>query len=330
MIENQNFKNIPILNTLRFFAAFSVCIFHFVCTTNGLIYNKFILSIFDYGKYGVQMFFVISGFIIPWSMYHSKYKLKNIFEFILKRLLRIEPTYIVSIILILFVALLLRFFLNIYDVKFSIIQITLHLGYLIPFFNNYHWLNEAYWTLAIEFQYYLLLSLLFPLFVRSNKLYRYLLYLLFILTSINSDGAFLAHWLTIFLMGIILFLKMVEKIKIVEFITMIVFLSFWTIYFQGIGSCLFSITTVFLIYFFNETNLTIPSFLGNFSYSLYLIHGPTGAILINLFSPYATSIWQKIILLLSSIIITYILAWIMYKTIEKPSKILSSKIKFRE
>lgn len=74
-------KNIPILNSLRFFAAFSVCMFHFVCKVTGFIKDEFTLSLFDNGKYGVQMFFVISGFIIPWSMYYSRYKKKIFLNF---------------------------------------------------------------------------------------------------------------------------------------------------------------------------------------------------------------------------------------------------------
>jgi peptidoglycan/LPS O-acetylase OafA/YrhL len=328
MPENKTYKNIPILNSLRFFAAFSVCIFHFICTTNGLIYNKLILSLFDNGRYGVQMFFVISGFVIPWSMYNAKYKVKNIFRFLLKRLLRLEPPYIFSIIFIILVILILRKSLNIFDVQFTFTQILLHFGYLIPFFEDYKWLNAVYWTLAIEFQFYLLISILFPLFIHSKSIYRYFLYMLFLLLSINSNFSLITHWLPIFLMGIILFLKMIKKIKIIEFYSLLVLLSIWSIYFHGIACCIFSISTVLLILYFNDIELKILSFLGEFSYSLYLIHNFTGAILINLLSPYAIYLWQKILLLVFGVIISYVLAWMMYVIIEKPSKKLSTKIKY--
>ncbi len=329
MSENNTYKNIPILNSLRFFAAFSVCIFHFVCTTNGLIFNKIALSFFDNGRYGVQMFFVISGFVIPWSMYNANYKLKNIFSFLLKRLIRLEPSYVVSIIFTIFIILTLRLLLNIYDAEFSFMQIILHLGYLIPFSVGYKWINEVYWTLAIEFQYYILISLLFPLFMKSNSVYRYLLYFLFLTLGINSNGAFLPHWLPNFLMGITLFLKMINKIKFIEFYSFLILSCIWSLYFQSIGSCLYSLATVLIILLFNKTNLKIPSFLGEFSYSVYLIHNFTGAILINILSIYAVQVWQKMILLIFAVIITYSLAWGMYNTIEKPSKKWSSKIKFR-
>jgi peptidoglycan/LPS O-acetylase OafA/YrhL len=92
-------SQIPVLNFLRAFAALSVCLYHFVCTTTGYITTDWILNFFSQGKYGVQLFFVISGFIIPWSMWKSDYSLKNFFVFLLKRLARLEPPYLMSLIL---------------------------------------------------------------------------------------------------------------------------------------------------------------------------------------------------------------------------------------
>lgn len=328
MLENKIYKNIPILNSLRFFAAFSVCVFHFVCTTNGLIYNELIIFIFDHGKYGVQMFFVISGFVIPWSMYNSNYKINKIFKFLLKRFLRLEPPYIISMILFISIILTLRIGLNIFDVQFSLEQILLHFGYLIPFFEGFKWLNDVYWSLAIEFQYYLLISILFPLFIHSNSIYRYILYFLFLSLSINSNFSFIFYWLPIFLMGIIIFLKFIEKIKIIEFYSLLLLLTIWVIYFYGIACGVFSIVTVILILYFKNNELKTLSFLGEFSYSLYLIHNFTGAILINLLSPYMINLWQKLLLLIFSLVISYILAWVMFILIEKPSKKWSATIKY--
>lgn len=274
------------------------------------------------------MFFVISGFIIPWSMYNTKYKIKNIFKFLLKRILRLEPPYIVSIVFAMFVIVLRQKILNNYDLQFSFTQITLHFGYLIPFFEDYQWINKVYWTLAVEFQYYLLISLLFPLFIHSNSIYRYLLYLLFFVLSLNSNVYFLPHWLPIFLMGITLFLKMIHTIKIIEFYLLLLLLSIWSIYFYDIACCIYSLATVLLILFFNKTALKIPTFLGEFSYSVYLIHVFTGGTLINVLSHNIVVVWQKILLIIFGVIVTYVSAWVMYLVVEKSSKKWSAKIKY--
>jgi peptidoglycan/LPS O-acetylase OafA/YrhL len=53
----------------------------------------------DYGWLGVQVFFVISGFVIPYSMYCGGYRPWQHFgRFLAKRLVRLEPPYLVSIV----------------------------------------------------------------------------------------------------------------------------------------------------------------------------------------------------------------------------------------
>lgn len=327
MLDNRS-NHIPILSSLRFFAAFSVCLYHFVCTTTGFVTDENVLSFFNNGKYGVQMFFVISGFVIPWSMYNAGYKLKNIFRFLLKRFLRLEPPYLVSVVLAIIIILLRQNILNNYDVQFSSTQIILHFGYLIPFFNNYHWLNQIYWTLAIEFQYYLLIALLFPLFISPNKIYRYILYIVFIALGLISNPDFLPFWLPVFLMGIILFLTIKNKINKIEFYLLLIVLSIWSVYLYGIICCCYSLITVFSILYFNSKEFKITNFLGEMSYSVYLIHPLIGGTLINVLSHSITVAWQKILLIVLGVIITFLSAWIMYLFVEKPSKRWSAGIKY--
>ena len=57
------------------------------------------------------------------------------------------------------------------DRNVSAFQLLLHLGYLNAFF-NYDWSVALYWTLAIEFQFYLSIGLLFPLISHRSLLIR--------------------------------------------------------------------------------------------------------------------------------------------------------------
>ena len=52
-----------------------------------------------WGWAGVEVFFVISGFIIPFTLWQSGYRLKNYARFILKRIIRLDPPYLLSILL---------------------------------------------------------------------------------------------------------------------------------------------------------------------------------------------------------------------------------------
>jgi peptidoglycan/LPS O-acetylase OafA/YrhL len=73
----------PNLNGLRFFAAFSVMLYHF--------FGKDIIN----GHYGVVLFFVLSGFLITYLLFEEKDKLGviEIKKFYFRRILRIWPLY---------------------------------------------------------------------------------------------------------------------------------------------------------------------------------------------------------------------------------------------
>ncbi len=137
--SSLNSSHIPVLDSLRAIAAIAVCFFHFVVGPINFVKDETILNFFGYGKYGVQLFFVISGFIIPWSLSFKKYEIKSFFKFLIKRLVRLEPPYLFSIFLVLLLYVLRYYLLNDFDSRsFSVKQVMLHIGYLIPFFENYH------------------------------------------------------------------------------------------------------------------------------------------------------------------------------------------------
>jgi peptidoglycan/LPS O-acetylase OafA/YrhL len=142
-MNNSERRDIPVIYSLRAIAAISVCLCHFI--EHPYFHNPELINVFFIGKYGVEMFFIISGFIIPWSMYQRGYVFKSFFTFLFKRLVRLEPPYIASIIITL-VMLFLRHKLLIHTTADtpSYTQIALHFGYLIPFFKNYHWLQLMY------------------------------------------------------------------------------------------------------------------------------------------------------------------------------------------
>src|SRR4051812_48063500 len=151
---------IEILDMLRGLAALSVCFHHFSAVLNpGMLRNAGY-----YGQLGVQVFFVISGFIIPYSLIKSGYKLGDYPTFVAKRIVRLDPPYIVTLLLIVGLGVFSWYFPFQSGERFQVtwVQFLLHFGYINTFF-GYPWLNDVFWTLAIEFQYYLLMGLIFPL-----------------------------------------------------------------------------------------------------------------------------------------------------------------------
>lgn len=269
-----NKVKIEVLDSLRAFAALSVCLFHFVCTTTNYIQNESILFFFSAGKYGVESFFVISGFVIPWSMHSAGYRLSNFFSFFLKRLSRLEPPYIFSIgLAILLLYSRTKWVGNPADLgSFSLERIILHFGYLIPFFHEHQWLNPVYWTLAIEFQFYLLMALLFVPLIMMNQKGRMVIVLAIVLTSIYSPSYLIFYWMPFFLLGILLYWYKKQLITSREYYLITgAAIIFCLIKFPAMAVLYAAIPLYFVL---NLQTLKLPLLhtLGRFSYSIYLIH----------------------------------------------------------
>lgn len=324
-------RYIPILDSLRGFAALAVCLHHFINTTTGYITSPFLLEFFEYGRCGVHLFFVISGFVIPWSMYTANYKPNNFFTFLLKRFLRLEPPYLFSILLVLIVLVARQHFYAENNQPLSYAQFFFHIGYLIPF-TNYKWLNPVYWTLAIEFQYYFFIALLYPLLIRNSLYIRTAIYLAIVALSFTTGSQFLPYWLPVFFIGIVLFLYKVDKIRNIELICSLIFLltTVFLKYNANVGIFVFVLLGLVSILFFETVEVSGFSKLGKWSYSLYLTHSIIGATVINVLSHKYTESWQKFAVILLGTVITLVFSWIMYLVVESPSKKLSSKIRINQ
>ncbi|MEO8884769.1 MAG: acyltransferase, partial [Mucilaginibacter sp.] len=158
------------IENLRGIAALLVCVFHL--TSNQYLQGTDSLwrKIAGLGYLGVPVFFAISGFVIPWALYNSNYKINNFFSYMLKRAIRIEPPYLVSIIMLLvlnYLSSLSSLYAGL-PFSFSIKQFLLHLFFLPGYF-NYVWYQPVYYTLLIEFQFYILCGLLFVVFASSKR-----------------------------------------------------------------------------------------------------------------------------------------------------------------
>ncbi len=316
---------------MRAIAALSVCLFHFICTVKGFINNEVIRQIFSVGHYGVQIFFVISGFIIPWSMFHSSYVIRNYFTFIFKRFIRLEPPYIVSLfaaIAITHLRTLSPHFNNV-DTTPTAKQIALHFGYLIPFFKGQEWIRAIYWTLAIEFQYYLSIGLMFGLIANHRLVWRILAYLI-ILCGPFLINDFLLYHFPVFLLGILIFLFKVAIIERTEFIVMTVLTTAIVFTFHGTGTLAASGIAFGSILFFTNFNNKLFQFLGDISYSMYLFHSIIGLVIINYFSHSIQAPLFKFLLVIVALFASIITSFVVFKCIELPSKKLSSKIKFKQ
>lgn len=320
----DNFQ-IPIINNLRGIAALLVCLFHFVFSTKNYITNQQILDVFYFGQYGVQLFFIISGIVIPLSLLKSNYTLLKFPTFFLKRIIRIEPPYLVALAIAILIIIIRG---NVSKLNYT--QIALHIGYLIPFFlDEYAWLNEVFWTLAIEFQYYLIISVLIVLLTNNTFIGRLTFYLIFlIMPFLYSNSNFFPFYAPMFLIGILWCLFFLTKINSLEFICLLVASVCVTFFKIGHTDAFIGLFTIIFIHFLKNYSNKLLLFFGNISYTMYLIHPLIGASCINILSHKFALSWQKPIVIIVGFVVTTVSSYILYLIIEKPTQSLSKKIKY--
>lgn len=319
---------VEIVTILRGLAATSVFLFHLVCVTKGYIPGDTVHTFFSYGRFGVQFFFVISGFVIPYSMIRAHYRTADFFRFLLKRVVRIEPPYLLILVLtVVFLYMRSRTTANA-PLAVTWQQVALHVGYLIPF-SGYDWLSIVFWTLAIEFQFYLFFSLAFPLFT-GRRAWRWLISAMLISVQwIPSLDTQFLYWSPIFLMGIYLALAKQKKIVSAELFTALAILAVIALLKFGLVVDLFALTSVSAIYFEPVIRSRILDFLGNISYSLYLSHTLIAFAVINLGIRYTRTPYQRVFFVVMAITATLVFSYLLYLCVEKPAKKWASAIKYK-
>ena len=323
MLPQPPKNRIEIVGALRGLAALAVCWFHFTFGQQALLRRSG-----AFGWLGVHVFFVISGFIIPYSMYRSGYRLRNYLRFTLKRLARLHPPYIASIA----ITLALIYFAvwvptaagDRPDIGFR--QLVLHFFYLNDFAGK-PWFNVVYWTLAIELQWYLLIGLAFPTLADSRGWVQVsgtgLLLVSFYLGMRYERVVF--HSLPIFLIGVFVFQYRVGLSSAARMLLSIAAMFAVMRVPIGLPVAWVSAATGLVIAGFALQNRWLNK-LGDVSYSLYLLHLPVGLTVIGLASrlPYSGS--YILVIDLAAVGASLGAAYLMYRMIEEPSQRLSSRI----
>lgn len=142
-------------------------------------------GMFDYlnGEIGVEIFFVISGFLITTLLLKEKVKHGTVSfkNFYIRRFLRIVPVSFLFLFLMIFINKPLQ--LGITNKSFSTAFLYLK---NIPFRNSSEWFTGHYWSLSIEEQFYLF----FPFFIvyQTNKFIIFSVILMISLPFLNICG----------------------------------------------------------------------------------------------------------------------------------------------
>jgi exopolysaccharide production protein ExoZ len=324
---HEDKKSVVGIQYLRGFAAVAVMLCHYGSTLN---HHPLLSSVFNKGQLGVHIFFLISGFVIAYALIVEDYHPKKFFVFLFKRLIRINPAYYAAILLTLLTFWGLQF---IPSFKGSVIpfipgQFLAHLFYYVPF-SGWGFYNHVFWTLGVEFQFYLIIGLFY--FISNSVWFRLSFLMLFMLTSfipMQQSYYLIFNYAPIFAAGIALMHFYKENNKL-YLLLMAISAVLICMHFNLLILILLCITT-FVILFFRRGNIKILYFLGRISYSLYITHTLVLVYLLGIFKkliPRQDGL--EIVLLILEIGIAIGFASLFYWLIELPSIRLSKKIAYK-
>jgi peptidoglycan/LPS O-acetylase OafA/YrhL len=169
-------KYVPEIDGLRFIALMSVLIYHingfWVVKGNELdhfpnIFMSIWYTITSTGNVGVQLFFVISGYILglPFAnKYLGNGKDVRLSQYFKRRITRLEPPYIIIMIIL--------FLMSVYIAhKYTFTELLPSLLASLTYTHNFFYgreilplINGVAWSLEIEIQFYILVPLLVMMF----------------------------------------------------------------------------------------------------------------------------------------------------------------------
>ena len=312
--------------------------------------------LFSGGFLGVDVFFVISGYVITSSL--SKRSESNLFEFISsfyeRRIKRTIPLFsVVLIISTITLPFIYDNFLVNKNVNSSIATTTAISNFyfwltstLYQFAQKNNLINLHFWSLAIEIQFYIFFPLLFVFFRKKEKIIQLVAFILFLISYLFVIKIYKIHnffnfynsgsRIFEFFSGVLIFFysdylrNRIKKefhsyIYILGIIILFLYLYFYND--EGFHPNPFSIILIIglalLIVFNDDRQLTYVknklSYLGKISYSLYLWHFPILLIGFNYFKDFTDYIKLLLILL------CFIISTISYLLIENKFR----KIKLR-
>jgi len=284
-----------------------------------------VFSLSTFGRAGVQVFFVISGFVIPLALQASRYKVRDFGRFLLKRLVRLEPPYIAAICISLAIAAY-HTWVDGDRFPYSLPQLLVHLGYLNVFF-RYQWVNPIFWTLGVELQYYLAVGLAFPILLGRNVFWLAVAPMCLVLALRSTQQLYIFQHLPLFLLGIAAFHYRQGIVDRQFFAVAMVAPAFYALVFTGWFAALASVATAITIATVSVSKAPLAG-LGAISYSLYLIHGPVGATVGNFVRGRVPGT-SPIVVVLVSLAGCLIGAWGLYRLVELPSRRLSKRLRYR-
>ena len=314
MMKSQK-QHLAILDILRAVAALSVCLFHF--NRRG---DEVLSKALNWGHYGVEIFFVISGFIIPLAMYWSRFQYRDTKHFLIRRGIRLYPAFaMVALFHLAFATYgfpLLDYDGGSPDLTWSraLANFTLSCDLV-----GESWYLPIFWTLAIEAQYYMCIVATFPLLISQNKWVLTGALLLWIIPPyFVGYGETIFTWTAFFAMGILAFLKKEKLIGGKTFFMLLVLAAYSHQASRNVTSTSIGVATALVILYAPQIRWKLMEKMGVVSYSLYLLHLIFGSAALILLRQLPESIQSAPVNIAMATMVSIGAAFLFYRYLELP------------
>lgn len=366
----QKTPRIDFANTLRGFAALAVVISHYYgvfwssraaveAITNAPAlplethavptYVQWLhtFPLFNWGAYGVALFFIISGFVIPFSLQKLSF-----IGFSINRTLRIFPTYIAGFTVTLLAILVSTEYFS-REWPFTGREVLIH---YIPGIRDVLWsrgIDGIVWTLEIEMKFYLVCASLIiwfrqqslKVFIAPIVLFVLALYLNRMIPAWGNTNAsawqFAMTYMTVsqyiiyMFIGVLFHFLHLGKIDaskayfgIGAFFAMFC-IHWWSgPYSANLGvawSYAFALLTFAFSYSFQHLfrSNRVLDFFADISYPLYVIHGVAGYVALRIMLEMGFRAWFSLLVVTTICIAS---SWLLHVLVEAPSQKLGKKL----
>lgn len=344
-----------LIDALRGLAALAVVLFH---AREGRHIDALaawlpaaVSAVLAHGDLGVQVFFVLSGFVIAHSMSRHEVTAGYVGRFMLRRSIRLDPPYWASMVLVVALGLLSARLVpgKTFEAP-GAGRVLWHVLYLqdlvgVPA------LNSIYWTLCIEIQFYLTFSLLMLVVTRLRRRWPgpAAFYLVMLPAALVADlwppglrpfglrGLFLEHW-HLFLAGVLVWWAVVarptDRVARVLAVANLLVLAALAVaradvaLAVGLGAALLIFVAGWRGKLASWLSARPLQALGAISYSLYLTHNPiTGAAFRAGYRLTGRSLALEALWFVLVTVTCLVFAALFHRAIERPTLALSHRIR---
>jgi peptidoglycan/LPS O-acetylase OafA/YrhL len=260
-------------------------------------------------------------FIIPYALARMEFRRKDAGGFFLARFFRLYPPFFLAGALAIglwFLATLVPGFRGEMP-SLTFAQLFANASLSCDFLHE-AWLIPIFWTLAIEAQYYILVTFSYPLLVADQGWLRTGVFVAWVSAPLVAGiGPTVFTWSAAFAMGFLCFLKKAERISGSVFWMGFLIAIASQMCVHGSASGIAVAGAGLAIAYLPELRSRLLIWIGTISYSLYLLHIIVGGKVINLAERLPENPLFRIGAVFVALLTSLAVAWAFCHLIEKPS-----------